>query len=284
MTAIGKILVFLNLLFSLVTAGFIGMVFLTRTNWKTAFDKQQVAVQVATTNLAQVEEQFQKQLAAKDADLQKQVRRADDAEKRVTDALAKVDQAQAQLAAVTQAKDKEAENVKSATAELERRRSEVAQLGGFVNERDRRIVDLEKQLSATREDGVSYKLRYESLREKFDGLLSQYEVASRDLGALRARGIVAPPTGTRTPPPENVRGTISKIDGNYATITVGSDAGLLKDHELKVFRLTPSPEYLGTLTVINVTPFEAVGRLTLTRRQQAKVGDEVASQVIAGGR
>ena len=39
MTVLGKILVFVNLVFSLVTAGLIVMVFTTRTNWNDAFKK-----------------------------------------------------------------------------------------------------------------------------------------------------------------------------------------------------------------------------------------------------
>src|SRR4051794_31410451 len=45
MTAFGKILIFLNLVFALLTGGLIGMVYLTRTNWYTAY---QAAVAGAT--------------------------------------------------------------------------------------------------------------------------------------------------------------------------------------------------------------------------------------------
>lgn len=48
MTALGKILVFFNLLFALVTGGLIVQVYLTRTNWKTGFD-----MAVADRNAAQ---------------------------------------------------------------------------------------------------------------------------------------------------------------------------------------------------------------------------------------
>ena len=46
MTAVGKILVFLNLLFSLLVSGFVVVVFVTRTNWRVEYQK---AADVAKT-------------------------------------------------------------------------------------------------------------------------------------------------------------------------------------------------------------------------------------------
>src|SRR5205085_2667341 len=46
MTVVGKILVFVNLIFSLLTAGLIIMVYTTRTNWHDANTKLQSAMQV----------------------------------------------------------------------------------------------------------------------------------------------------------------------------------------------------------------------------------------------
>src|SRR5262245_33978944 len=50
MTVLGKILVFVNLVFSLITGALIIMVFATRTNWKAGFDdlNKKYTVQQAT--------------------------------------------------------------------------------------------------------------------------------------------------------------------------------------------------------------------------------------------
>src|SRR5439155_11186303 len=45
MTAFGKILVFLNLIFALLTGALIGMVYVTRTNWRVNFEQVQAARQ-----------------------------------------------------------------------------------------------------------------------------------------------------------------------------------------------------------------------------------------------
>src|SRR5581483_11149263 len=50
MTTLGKILVFANLAFSVVTSGLIIMVYAKRTDWKTAYDKVSNNVTVAQKN------------------------------------------------------------------------------------------------------------------------------------------------------------------------------------------------------------------------------------------
>ncbi len=51
MTALGKILVFFNLLLAMVTGGLIVQVYLTRTNWKTAYDARVVEATAANDAL-----------------------------------------------------------------------------------------------------------------------------------------------------------------------------------------------------------------------------------------
>jgi hypothetical protein len=67
-------------------------------------------------------------------------------------------------------------------------------------------------------------------------------------------------------------------------ISVGSDAGLAKDHTLEVCRLKPAPKYLGMFRIIELSQHKAVGRLT--RRASTpvavlEVGDNVASSLNA---
>ena len=177
--------------------------------------------------------------------------------------------------------DKESELVTKMTAEIERRRNEVKQLNDTLMARETRVRDLEQQLTTVRDESVSYKLRYDSLMERNENLMTLYQEASKEVAAGRARGY-SPTTDstTKRPPAEQVRGTIKAIDGGLATISVGSDSGVNKDNILYIYRTSPKAEYLGELTILSVTPFEAVGRIKTTSRQAAvKLGDEVASQI-----
>ena len=65
-------------------------------------------------------------------------------------------------------------------------------------------------------------------------------------------------------------------------MTPGSDAGVTVGAELNVFRLQPKPEYLGKITILNVTPTQAVGRLSGPKSRQVKAGDEIAATLQTG--
>lgn len=280
MTAFGKILAFLNLVFALLTAGLIGMVYLTRTNWHQSFEQVQSAARAADASY--------KQLLQAEMDLvrdkEKLAREAADKraaiEKDLVAAKAEIEQLKGQLAANQRSNDRDSENVQKTTAEIERRRNEVKQLNDTLMARETRIRDLEQQLTIVRDESVNYKLKYDQLKERNENLMTLYEGASKELAAFKARGLTVSTGATKAPPADQVRGTVKAVDGSLATISVGSDSGVNKDNILFVYRLAPKPEYLGKLTILSVTPFEAVGRFEATSRQVAiKPGDEVASQI-----
>ncbi len=280
MTAFGKILTFLNLVFALLTAGLIGMVYLTRTNWYQAYNQVQSASRAADASYKQLLQAEMDQVRAKEQQVKKAEGERDETKKQLDAAKADVEQAKAQLAATQRTGDKESELITKMTAEIERRRNEVKQLNDTLMARETRVRDLEQQLTTVRDESVSYKLKYDSLTERNINLMTLYEGASREVAAYKARGLAVPSEITKRPPVDQVRGTIKAIDGGLATISVGSDSGVNKDNILYIYRTSPKAEYLGELTILSVTPFEAVGRIKTTSRQAAvKPGDEVASQI-----
>jgi hypothetical protein len=277
MAAFGKILVILNLVFAMITGGLIGMVYLTRTNWKAAYDKVQAGAVAADASYKQL---LSERDAANDAIAKQRneaVNQLTEETKKVEAAKKEIEDLNNKLLATTRNNDKDSENVKRVTAEIEKSRLEVTQMREQLTDRDRRITDLERQLTRTRDEAVNNQLNYNSLKERYQNLLAQNEELSKQVARAGAGG--ARPTD-KAPPPEQVRGTVKVVDGNLATISLGSDAGVNKDHVLFLFRLSPEPRYLGKLTILSTTPFEAVGRIeTNTRSTQIKPGDEVASRI-----
>lgn len=279
MTTFGKILVFLNLMFALFVGALIGMVYLTRTNWKAAHDKLNAAVVAVTAKHQEELNERDTKVRAKDQEAQKAIQERGERDKQITNIKAELEQTKTLLEAAKRGIDKDTTTSTQLTLELERRRVEVQQLQEVLKGRDTRIQKLEEQLTKTRDEAVNYQLLYKTLKEKNDTLMAQYEEASKELAGLRARGVTAV-AKQATPPPEQVRGTVKAIDGNLATISIGTDAGVNKDNVLYLYRLSPNPEYLGELTILSATPFEAVGRIKTTKRQTVvKPGDEVASRI-----
>jgi hypothetical protein len=86
----------------------------------------------------------------------------------------------------------------------------------------------------------------------------------------------------QNPPAAKVDGTVKQVDAatGLVTISIGSDAGLEKGHTLEVYRLSPA-RYLGTLTVLEVQPTQAVGRVK-GGKDAVQVGDRIASRLLGG--
>jgi hypothetical protein len=138
--------------------------------------------------------------------------------------------------------------------------------------------------------------------EELEDSLPDYTIVVREYGLLITRADRVPPGAVplhdfwkrsraqaaagagKNPPPQDVEGVVRSVNANgLLTISVGSDAGLLKGNTLELFRLAPvrsQSKYLGTVKVVEVKPKEAVcvpvGRLA----GPPQPGDRVASRVL----
>ena len=179
------------------------------------------------------------------------------------------------------------------TAELALRKTEVENQKKLVDERDKKIAAIDHQMALLRDEAVQYKLQWEQskdrnalLQAKVEQLARENEKQRQQLGGAAVQGIApAPsPAGSAYTPAriEDLKGTIQRVDGDLATITPGSDAGVAVGAELYVFHLQPKAEYLGTIKIQYVTPTQAVGRLTGPRVRQVKAGDAVAATLQGG--
>jgi hypothetical protein len=77
--------------------------------------------------------------------------------------------------------------------------------------------------------------------------------------------------------PREIRGKITRVDEKgLVRLSIGSDDGVRVGQEFQAYRLEPEPKYLGSVTALEVTAKEAVGRFTpATRGRQVQEGDVV---------
>lgn len=283
MGVLGKILVFVNLVFSLLTAGLIIVVFTTRENWRQAYQKSQ-------NNMLVVQAAAKADVDAADARVAEKDKlyQALDREKKAAEA-AKVKteedlkKAKDDLVAFQKSHDKNTTNIDATTQELNRRKTEVEALQKLLAEREQKITNIDLQMATLRDQKVQFEVQYKAAKEKLTSLMSQNEALVKENSQLKAQlgNIQTQPSAvTKTVPPEDARGTVKTVQNDLATITIGTDAGVNVGNVLQVYRTRPQPEYLGTLTILAATPNEAVGRLTGPKRNQVKVGDEVAARVL----
>jgi hypothetical protein len=204
-----------------------------------------------------------------------------DVERRVQEA------AKAEQAAQAKAAQAEARRVRE---ELQRLQDEVRRLADTFKRREQENAGLKAEVKRYRDRAVTKELEAKSALDRAQQLLAQLQDLQAENARLRAKagGEGKPPakgSEARNPPAEFVKGTITKIepkDKNLVEISLGSDAGLKVGHTLEVYRVTPRPEYLGTLRIVETqkSTSRAVRLRPEATRGPLQVGDQVASKVV----
>jgi hypothetical protein len=281
MTVFGKILIFLNLLFSVVTGALIVFVFTTRANWVSAYND-------AKTKAEAVEKGYQTERASHDND-RKQAEAAQAAlneqvtllDKQIAVHRDEIERLRKSADAQTALHNTSSANSQRLQAEIDQMKSEREAL---VSEKDSlrtRIVNIQKELDTWRSTAITSDLEAKNMRQRVTNLLRQVEeltARTRELEAQApgggSRGTVSAGVETAKAAPANVRGKVTGVGLNgLAQIDIGSDSGLSPGNTLIVFR---GNEYLGDLTLTAADPKVAVGKFVpKSRAAKIGVGDSV---------
>lgn len=285
MTVFGKILVFLNLLFSVLTGALIVIVFTTRANWQVAYQDAKKKAEAAEAaykterdshdNDLKQKEEATKSLLAQIASLQNDIQSAN---QKVVDA-------------ETNRQAQEKLNVGSST-DAKRIQEELTQL---KNERDtlakekddlrKLVVAVQKDLDKNREIAIQEGLKAQTLIQKNSNLLRTVETLTVKIREMEQSGIAVGTGATgdagsilnppAKPAPQGVRGSVTAVGtkNNLAQISVGTDSGLTAGNVLTVYR---DREYVGDLLITSTEAKAAVGKFTPAKRNnEIRVGDSV---------
>ncbi|MGL6076600.1 MAG: hypothetical protein ACRC8S_20795 [Fimbriiglobus sp.] len=277
MTAIGKMLVFLVLILSLVWTFLTLNAYSARTNWQKEAKKYQTeaqsAAESATKMRALLESTTEANEDAKRAIIQERERY-----------YSQVAQLQTQLTSLTEAYNKaftEAQNKQTAAAQLQ---AMIDKLTGQVSQLD---ADL-KKMEVERNDAVTRSNRDRGARQEAEIARDSYKLGAEKNGekvnellqiiAEMKNGTASGIPGFRTPvAPAGFRGTVSSVSAEggqvYVQLTPGLDAGLQKDTTLDIQRTTPAGRYLGKLKIVSVDNKNAVGILIPATKGVPPTGD-----------
>lgn len=289
MTAVGKILVFLNLVFSLVVGGFVVAIYVQRAYWADANKKlvDQNTVLAANARTFQSEAQKAKddadaRIKSKDAELKNLQQDKEVALNTITDLRKQLVQQQAM-------RRSESSLSTAQGAEVTKRQDDVGQLRDTLQkERDKNNA-LVKQNAELTDKATIAQIERRSVQEQNGRLVKQLEDQVKQMARMRANGgsTTTARTGSKNPPQEDVEGLVKNTDpSGLMTITIGSDAGLAKGHTLELFRLNPAApsqsRYLGTVRVVETEAHQAVVQPVRRLSAPPQAGDRVASRILAG--
>jgi hypothetical protein len=289
MNTIGKTLVGLNLVFALVTGGFLVYDYTARTNWREAAEHNEQVAKVAEASRNSAIEMARNALK-KQRDLQAAF------DRHLIESSAGEEKLKIQLAneqkELKEAKDRANEaviNQDKALAEAKRRQKEVEVLQDVVRKREEEIAKAQVETTNYRNQALQSAAEAKTAIERARGLLEQLqqkeiELAKRDQGPAGTKTASVRDPNYENPPPADVKGSIQKIlpGQNLVQINLGSDVGVNKDNTLEVYRFGRDPQYLGRLRIVEAFPRTAIGRLVRTGGVSApplREGDVVASTI-----
>jgi len=261
MTALGKTLVFFNLLFSLVTGGLIVMVFLTRTNWRLGMEAAQQetkAAQAAMKAERLVADQEKTDFAAAKKKLE------DDKvelNKKVGQYVVEVANWKKQYEDANANAKTQLTVTQSGSAEIARLQLERNQMADQQRELNDQLSKKNVELANMTQSNQFFKLRSESLERDLSSTNETLAVLRRKYEEMRAQGgssAGARPNAPRVPSVDTT-GRVTGVSGNIATVSLGSDNGIEQGHILQVYRITPDPVFLGTLTVTRAEAYRSAG-------------------------
>ena len=167
--------------------------------------------------------------------------------------------------------------LKEARKEIEKLRVEVEKL-----RKEKKWRDEQAEFERLCKEHEALKKELEALNER---LISEYEklLKERQPSDLPGEQLWDPPPREELKipkPPRDIRGVITGVADNLATVSVGSDQGVKVDQIFQVYRLEPEPQYLGILKITNLETHRAAGRFTpATSNTKMKKGDTVTTKI-----
>jgi hypothetical protein len=287
MTTLGKILVFVNLVLSLLVGALIISTYVNRTDWHRAYNQLENEMKIATQN-ARTAESDKADTDKKVADLTAQMSRDADAHAKALDSVqAQLSQAKGQVVEEQARASQANANLEVVKQELTASQKEKDYLRDRVAQLDQTIQQQRLHVQESDNARVAAELDRQRVQGQNERLLAKLEEQTKELQASKQGGVSGTTGATTTSmtrrrtPAEDVEGIVKKTDAEsgYVTLSIGSDAGLSKGDTLEVYRLQPQPSYLGLVEILAVRADQSVAKPVTRMNGVIQVGDRVSSRV-----
>ena len=282
MTTVGKILVVLHLVLSIMFMALASAVFTAQNNWRAAEKKAATALAASNTKIRDLQSEFEKDRS----DLNDKITLLTDNGQKLqgqntalTAQVATLDSDNKQLRKdVDQQRD---QAVLASEEAIERKKDADLQREKngemFLNREE-----LVKKLNDTEDKRFALDLQLTQVSNKYDQLLNEFKVmkgflASKDLTTDTKQMVV------QTAPPPPVQGLVTEVrkaeksSRELVEISIGSDDGLVIGHKLTLFR---GDKYVAEIRLTLVQADKAVGYVyTRAKNAVVNVGDSATTKL-----
>ncbi|MEO6811780.1 MAG: hypothetical protein ABI353_21950 [Isosphaeraceae bacterium] len=288
MTFVGKILVFVILVFALCFLAVSTVVFSTAKNWKEEVTKQKEQVAKAQGEKTKVQTELDARKGELDKAKADHIQQVQLLNTQVAQLQEETKQAKAQLSDQIKVVETSQENAKAAQAEAKARLEETTELRTLLADVQQSANELKLHQTMLNDEVRILKRDLDVAQENNRDLRDRVAVLSTTLNGFGIKPNIEQlrSSNTGTAPSQDIEGVVTRVQGRgndpstRIELSIGSDDGIAARNELDIYRLDP-PEYLGKVKVEIVTNDHAVGQLVGHTRNGLKVkeGDIVASQI-----
>jgi len=289
MSFIGKLLVVAQVVLSILFMAVAGAVYSAHTNWKktaeglktqlaTQTSQQQTALanaeQEKTTLTGQLNDEKQKRLNAETELTQAQTKLAADSKR--------LDELQAQIQTQTGIAE-------TKSNEASYRNEEASKQRAINDDLQRRLDAAVEEVRRLTDDGFTIRADMADLQARHDALLADKAFLEK---VVAKAGLSTDPRSVAalTEPPPPVDGVVKKVQKDRTNrprlivISIGSDDGLLKGHELDAFRSGVDgrpPRWLGKIRILSTNPDDSVAEIIdADKNGIIEVGDNVTTKLL----
>jgi len=289
MSFIGKVLIVIQIVLSIMFAALATTVYSYHQSWKVVAEKR-------ADDLKKVNQEKDTQVSFLNSRLDAETKRATDAESAQA-------AGQAQLRDVTTERNNLQVNYDRVTGDYQRatalvainadeagfRRDEALAQRAENKQLHIKLDDSNEALITARTDLFNLQAEQVALEDKYNALLNETAYLKR---VVRLNDLETDPAAyqAKLDPPPKVEGLVLETQKHkngtvqYVKISLGSDDGLVEGHELDVYRTgydtTQNSKYLGKIKITYLTPDTAVGTiLTPVKSGVIEKGDNVTSKL-----
>ncbi|HEY1861108.1 MAG TPA: hypothetical protein VGG61_12175 [Gemmataceae bacterium] len=284
MTVLGKILVILHFILSLVAAALFVMVYAVHTNWKVAYDGLKKEYDVAVASAKAYNDEAAAARSVNEAKVQQKQEELDAKIKELQVQKSAVETAQTALIAAQADVKKQGLTIQADAAQKKAQAEEVKRLEMANLAQADQIKKVLENNNDLRKDKVNADIQKAAFEEMNQGLEKRVRELEETVKKAKQSGVVLSggSSAADNPPPEDVQGVVKKDAdaGGLVLVSIGTDAGIVKGHTLEVFRLGATPKYLGKIRIIETHPYESVGQVIGKANGPILKDDHVASKLL----
>ena len=275
MNLLGRLLIVLIFIGSIVLASFAVVLYSTRTNWREQHNAVSATLRARTDELAELQRQRNEMEAA----LRLEIRLQADRNTALTESIRQLttdnQSARDDVADLRTRLELATTTADSAVKEVEALRIRLDAEAGARRESTTEWVAMSTELIKKMDEAHSLAIQVANLQTTAAQLAKDYRDA---VEVLRKHGLSADPELYAQHPPAGIRGVVTEVrPGGHVEISIGQDSGLSRGHQLDVVRDREGRQvYVGRIEITNTVADRAVARVMPEfRRGVVQRGDDV---------